>query len=320
MESRGTVRTGVERMRSFAERFAAGIRPRVEETVRLDDPETGHATPETLAAEAGEGALVARVIWNDEGIDRGGCLLWVGQVSRLLGPDDRAVARMGDEEVATLDASLRLAVEEGADGEMPFEWSALERVPAGALGNTLREVGAPEATERVRLTVRLGESTQAFLLVMAADEPALETTVAGEPPSLALLSEDRGDARPGESWNAARSAALPVRPETPVSPDVTSRPAAVPAPLAPELRNLEHLLDVRLPLTIRLGSTRMLLDDILRLTPGAIVELDRGEDEPLDVIANGRVIARGEVVVVDERFGLRITEIGTPEERIRASV
>ena len=77
-------------------------------------------------------------------------------------------------------------------------------------------------------------------------------------------------------------------------------------------------MNVRLPLTIRLGSLRMNLDELLHLTPGAILELDRHEDEPLEVLANGQVVAHGEVVVVDERFGLRITEIGSATDRIRA--
>ena len=71
--------------------------------------------------------------------------------------------------------------------------------------------------------------------------------------------------------------------------------------------------------SIRLGSTRMALEDVLRLAPGAVVELDRNEGEPLEVLANGRVIARGEVVVVEERFGLRLTEIGSTEDRILAT-
>ncbi|MBZ0268111.1 FliM/FliN family flagellar motor switch protein, partial [bacterium] len=58
----------------------------------------------------------------------------------------------------------------------------------------------------------------------------------------------------------------------------------------------------------------------LALTPGAVLELDRREDEPLELLANGQVVGRGAVVVVDERFGLRITEIGSPEERIGASL
>ena len=80
--------------------------------------------------------------------------------------------------------------------------------------------------------------------------------------------------------------------------------SAAPEPALPEAlasdeepaTKLDHLLDVRLPLTIRLGSTRMNLDDVLRLTVGSIVELDQLEDEPLDVLAIGRVVARPELL------------------------
>ncbi len=103
------------------------------------------------------------------------------------------------------------------------------------------------------------------------------------------------------------------------SAEAAEAPAPAPVSVALPPGNLPHLLKVRMPLTIRLGSTRMSLDDVLRLTQGSLVELDQREDEPLDVLANGRVVARGEVVVVDERFGLRITEIGTTEDRARTA-
>jgi flagellar motor switch protein FliN/FliY len=102
-------------------------------------------------------------------------------------------------------------------------------------------------------------------------------------------------------------------------PSAEAAEAPAPVSVASPPGNLPHLLKVRMPLTIRLGSTRMSLDDVLRLTQGSLVELDQREDEPLDVLANGRVVARGEVVVVDERFGLRITEIGTTEDRARTA-
>jgi flagellar motor switch protein FliN/FliY len=99
---------------------------------------------------------------------------------------------------------------------------------------------------------------------------------------------------------------------------VSQEDARVPAVIAPSgFENLPHLLDVRIPLTIRLGSTRMALDDVLRLAPGSVVELDRREDEPLEILANGRVVARGEVIVVDERFAVRVTRVGAAEERAR---
>ena len=71
--------------------------------------------------------------------------------------------------------------------------------------------------------------------------------------------------------------------------------------------------DLAVLVTTVLGASHVLPGN----SPGAILELDRREEEPFDVLANGRVIARGEVVVVDERFGLRITEIGSSSERLR---
>jgi flagellar motor switch protein FliN/FliY len=99
---------------------------------------------------------------------------------------------------------------------------------------------------------------------------------------------------------------------------VSQQDPRLPAPIAgPAFENLPKLLDIRVPLTIRLGSTRMALDEVLRLAPGSVVELDRREDEPLEILANGRVVAQGEVIVVDERFAVRVTRIGAVEERAR---
>jgi flagellar motor switch protein FliN/FliY len=77
-----------------------------------------------------------------------------------------------------------------------------------------------------------------------------------------------------------------------------------------------HLLyDVEMEVTAELGRTRMAVRDLLSLAPGAIIELDRAAGAPTDLLVNGRLIARGEVVVIDENFGLRITEIVTTAER-----
>jgi flagellar motor switch protein FliN/FliY len=66
---------------------------------------------------------------------------------------------------------------------------------------------------------------------------------------------------------------------------------------------------VDMEVTVELGRTRMTVRDLLALTPGAVLELDRAAGSPADLLVNGRLIARGEVVVVDEDFGLRVTEI-----------
>lgn len=80
---------------------------------------------------------------------------------------------------------------------------------------------------------------------------------------------------------------------------------------------LDLLMDIELPISIELGRTQMSLKRILELGPGAIVEMDRFAGEPVDLLINGKVVARGEVVVVDENFGVRIVSLVTPEERIK---
>jgi flagellar motor switch protein FliN/FliY len=82
------------------------------------------------------------------------------------------------------------------------------------------------------------------------------------------------------------------------------------APVTPlPRRGIEMLHGVDMEVTVELGRTRMTVRDLLALTPGAVLELDRAAGSPADLLVNGRLIARGEVVVVDEDFGLRVTEI-----------
>ncbi len=85
-----------------------------------------------------------------------------------------------------------------------------------------------------------------------------------------------------------------------------------------EGRNIELLMDVNLPISIELGRTRMSISDILSLGPGSVVELNKLAGEPVDLLVNQKVVARGEVVVIDENFGVRITQLMTPEERLKS--
>lgn len=82
--------------------------------------------------------------------------------------------------------------------------------------------------------------------------------------------------------------------------------------------NLDMILDIRLVATARLGHVEMPISDILTLGPGSIFEVGRAVDDPVDLLVNDKLIARGEVVVVDEKFGIRITEIVSPKERIES--
>jgi flagellar motor switch protein FliN/FliY len=81
-------------------------------------------------------------------------------------------------------------------------------------------------------------------------------------------------------------------------------------------RDVEFLLDIPVEITVRLGITKMLIKDLLQLGQGSVVELDKLAGEPMEILANNRLIARGEVVVVNEKFGVRLTDIISPSERL----
>ncbi len=82
--------------------------------------------------------------------------------------------------------------------------------------------------------------------------------------------------------------------------------------------NLELILDIPVRVTVELGRTRKTIGEVLNMTPGSVVELEKMAGEPVDVLVNGKLMARGEVVGIDESFGIRITEIVSRAERIRA--
>ncbi|PKA14304.1 flagellar motor switch protein FliN, partial [Leptospira haakeii] len=81
--------------------------------------------------------------------------------------------------------------------------------------------------------------------------------------------------------------------------------------------NLNLLMDVQMSVTVELGRTKMYIKDILGLGEGSIIELDKLAGEPVDLLVNGKLIAKGEVVVIDENFGVRVTDIVSPADRIK---
>ena len=83
------------------------------------------------------------------------------------------------------------------------------------------------------------------------------------------------------------------------------------------VNNLRVLENIEVKLTVEVGSTEIKIRDLLRLNEGSVVELDRLAGDPLDILANGTIIAKGEVVMVGERFGIRFTEVSDPEERVQ---
>ena len=82
--------------------------------------------------------------------------------------------------------------------------------------------------------------------------------------------------------------------------------------------NLDLILDIPLSVPVELGRSKMLINDLLQLGQGSVVELTKLVGEPLEVLVNDKLVARGEVVVVNEKFGVRLTDIVTPMERVKS--
>ncbi len=115
------------------------------------------------------------------------------------------------------------------------------------------------------------------------------------------------------SEQATRSAAPPAPGTQPAPSSGASLPHSLRREEAP--RNIERLLDVELDVVVRFGVTNVPLRSVVRMGLGTMIELNRAVEEPVELLVNGRPFARGEVVVVDGYYGVRITEIGAPAER-----
>jgi len=83
-----------------------------------------------------------------------------------------------------------------------------------------------------------------------------------------------------------------------------------------KVQNLDFILDIPLNVTVELGRTNVVIKDLLQLGQGSVLELDKLAGEPLEILVNGKLVAKGEVVVVNEKFGIRLTDIISPVERI----
>ncbi|WP_297211718.1 MULTISPECIES: flagellar motor switch protein FliN [Thermodesulfovibrio] len=90
-----------------------------------------------------------------------------------------------------------------------------------------------------------------------------------------------------------------------------------PAQEKPKLRDIDFILDIPLELVVIIGRTKILVQELLQLTQGSVVALEKLAGEPMEVYVNGKLIGRGEVVVVNEKFGIRITDIISPQERVK---
>ena len=118
---------------------------------------------------------------------------------------------------------------------------------------------------------------------------------------------------------AANLGAIDTGAGAPIDPMQGGAPGGAPAAGAQQqggTQSLDFILDIPLTVTVELGRSRMSIREILQLSQGSVVELAKFAGEPLEVLVNEKLIARGEVVVVNEKFGIRLTDIISPVERI----
>ncbi len=135
-----------------------------------------------------------------------------------------------------------------------------------------------------RLSVDGESAAQVFLIMV----PTLAQEITGLTPGAAPPADEPGD----------------------VFPSLKEKEGGAPL-------GIDLILDISLPVTVELGRTRMLIRDILNLAPGSVLELDKLAGEPVDLLVNDKPIAKGEVVVIDENFGVRLTNIVNTTERIK---
>lgn len=86
---------------------------------------------------------------------------------------------------------------------------------------------------------------------------------------------------------------------------------------APAFKNLDLILDIPMQVSVRMGSARLLVRELLQLGQGSVIELDKLAGEPMDVLVNNKLVAKGEVVVVNDKFGIRLTDVVSPMERVQ---
>ena len=101
------------------------------------------------------------------------------------------------------------------------------------------------------------------------------------------------------------------------TPQPTSFPPVQQAETGGAPKNIDFILDIPMSVTVYVGSTKMAIRDLLQLAQGSVIELDKLAGEPMEVMVNNKLVARGEVVVVNEKFGIRLTDVVSAAERVQ---
>lgn len=266
----------------------------IAETLVFVEQEIKRSLAASLSAMLGDESLkveksTAQAALND--------LLWFQQ--EFLFPEPGQIF-LGLERTAALAIGHKLLAANGLEGED-------DETSLGTFQEVLGQVGGALASSfsvRLKRDVSAGKLNQQAPPSPAANTISLELRTAGEGLGTVLV-------------HPAHTILNPL-----VSPAVEEVKLATITPAvagtAPNTRNLDLLLDVEMPVSVSFGRAQLPLKDVIKLTTGSIVELDRTVSEPVEIIVNNAVIAQGEVVVVDGNFGVRITQILSKQDRLRS--
>lgn len=237
-----------------------------------------------------------------------------------------------DNALSELEISAVSEVVSTVNGTYMTNVASTLKLPTNAGASTICDVGAAAGIlgtgGGVMVTLKLSQGGEGTSLVRHILPASLAQTVLGvirpvaapsPAPAAALAQKSAASPAPGATPAAG---GLPPQPSGNLAPASASyAPAAFsqlgPAPMPDiEMRNLDLLLDVPLTITVELGKTTVPIRQILEYGQGSLIALDKLAGEPIDLLVNGKYFARGEVVVIDENFGVRLTSILSPTERL----
>lgn len=287
-----------------------------------------------LIAKLKDAAVMADLMMGGDGSSAGEDLDEIGvsaaseAMNQMIGSAATAMATMFGEMVNISppetkiyrSAADRVPGEFGVDGQVVVVWF---KMTVGDILDTqiMQVMDVQTAKEEAALLLRQLAATaldeEVTAVHGAGAGPAAEEAKSEplfEPPP--VVSAPAPDA--GLTWMESPGAAVPpaAQPGEAIHPAATPR-VQQPAALGVDQGRLDLILDIPLKVSVILGRTQWPIKDILELGPGSVVELQNLVDEPVEVLVNGTLVAVGEVVVVNENFGVRITRILSPEERLR---
>lgn len=186
----------------------------------------------------------------------------------------------------------------------------------------------------ITVDIELAESSGRILMAIPQDAVTTVLQGAKKPAPAPKPAESAPQESPAAKASGAASSAAPAAMAAPpgethvagggghagqpVSYQTAQFPDLSPKTRSEDIRNIDLLMDVNLQVTVELGRTRRQIRDVLALGPGSVVELDKLAGEQVDVLVNGKLIAKGEVVVIDENYGVRITDIISPADRVQS--